>query len=230
MASASLWLRDFLDLFSPRYCAVCGARLNDTERELCGPCLLELPYVACNDFYDNPVARLLWENVPLERAHSLFYYRHDSDSHLLLVRLKYEHRPELGRWAGRFMADTLLPCGFFDGVDAVVAVPLHWRRQWQRGYNQSLMLARGISEATGLPLLRGWVRRIRNNETQTHKMPAERIRNVENLFRSRPGMPCRHVLLVDDVLTTGATLTACARAMVAANPQLRISVLTLARA
>lgn len=74
------------------------------------------------------------------------------------------------------------------------------------------------------------MRRIRNNETQTHKMPAERIRNVENLFRSRSGMPCRHVLLVDDVLTTGATLTACARAMVAANPQLRISVLTLARA
>ena len=230
MASLPTWLNDLRDLFAPRYCAVCGNRLITTEQKLCGPCLAELPYAAMGDFRDNPVARLFWAKIPIERAHSYILYRHESPSHRLLMQLKYSHRPDLGPWLGRMMARDLAPMGFFQGIDCLVPVPLHWRRRWTRGYNQSLMLARGIAQATGLPLATDYVRRMRNNPTQTRKSQSERLRNVEGLFQSRPGIPHRHLLLIDDVLTTSATLTACAQAILHENPDVVFSVLTLAKA
>ena len=220
---------DFLNLFSARHCAVCGRPLSAGERSVCGGCLLGLPYMMEPDFYDNPVSRLLWAKMPLERAYSFLWYRKDDLSAPLLHQLKYRHRPDVGREMGRMMAHDLLARGFFADVDAIVAVPLHWIRQFRRGYNQSQALALGVSEVTGIPVLQRWVKRVRNNATQTRKTAAERTANTEQLFRARPGMPCRHVLIVDDVLTTGATAASCASAIVQTNPHVRISVLTLAK-
>ena len=192
--------------------------------------MLGLPYLPMQDFADNPSSRIFWANIPIEKAHSYLLYRHDSDANRLLAQLKYNHRPDLGRWLGRMMARELRPKGFFTDVECIIAVPLHWRRHWSRGYNQSYELACGVAEVTGLPLLRRQVRRVRNNESQTRKSGEERIQNVQNLFIARPALPYRHVLLVDDVLTTGSTLTSCAKALLQANPDVRFSILTLARA
>ena len=230
MASLSTWLTDFRDLFFPRYCAVCDRRLITREQKLCGKCLMLLPYIEVRDLRDNPMARLFWAKIPIEKAHSYIHYRNDSSSHNLLMQLKYGHRPDLGLWLGRMMARDLMASGFFDDVDCLMPVPLHWRRQWSRGYNQSRQLARGIAKATGLPIADGYVRRVRNNPTQTNKSSSERIQNVKDLFLSRPDIPYRHLLLIDDVLTTGATLTAFAEAIQRQNPDVVFSILTLAKA
>lgn len=146
------------------------------------------------------------------------------------MKLKYLHRPDLGRWMGQTMARDLLPKGFFEDVEALMYVPLHWQRQWSRGYNQSRLVAFGIAEVTGLPVLKGAVWRLRNNESQTSKSSEERQKNVRDLFQAKPGIPFRHVLLIDDVLTTGATLSSCAEAISRQNPDMCFSILTWAKA
>ncbi len=239
------WMHDFFDLMFPRCCAVCGAHLGRTEREVCASCLVSLPYINLNEnedqnedqndnvnenFYSNAIARLFWGRFPIERAWSYLRYRSDSESHLLLMQLKYNHRPDVGVYFGRMMARDLVPKGFFRDIDCLMPLPLHWKRRLARGYNQSTELAKGIAEVTGVPVVTGCIERVRNNETQTHKSVEERIRNVENLFRLRRPIPYRHILLVDDVLTTGASLTACAQAILRAQPDVRFSVLTLAKA
>ena len=230
MAIAIRLLRDFRDLLSPRYCAICGSRLGTSEQKVCTRCLLTMPYVGDIDFNDNFVTRLFWGKLPVERGYSYMYYNRGDNSHNLLTQLKYVHRLDIGQWAGRMIANDLLPKGFFDGVECIVPVPLHWRRLLKRGYNQSEQLARGVAEVTGLPLLKGHVRRIRNNPTQTHKSAEERYENVKNLFRLRRRIPYRNVLLIDDVLTTGATMASCIKAILEVQPETRISVLTMAKA
>lgn len=230
MASLKTWLCDFRDLISPRYCPICGNRLNSTEEEVCGKCLMMLPYIPIKDFYDNPTARLFWAKIPVERAHSYIRYHNEWDSHRLLMFLKYNHRPDIGRWMGRLMARDLHSMGFFEDMDCIAAVPLHWKRQMKRGYNQSIELARGVADITGLPLVRRQIVRLRNNSTQTRKSMEERIENVESLFHVKSRLPYHHILLIDDVLTTGATLTACAKAILQHNPEMKVSILTLAKA
>lgn len=230
MAIAIRLLRDFRDLLSPRYCAICGTRLNTSEQKVCTNCLLTMPYVGEMDFVDNPITRLFWGKIPIERGFSYIHYSRGDNSHKLLMQLKYAHRLDVGRWAGRIIAGELLPKGFFDGIDCIVPVPLHWRRRLKRGYNQSEQIARGVASVTRLPLLKSHVCRIRNNETQTHKSADERMRNVENLFRVVRPIPYHHILIIDDVLTTGATLYSCAKAILDAQPDTRISILTLAKA
>jgi len=146
-----------------------------------------------------------------------------------LEKLKYQHRPDIGTKLGRNIGQELKAKGFFSDIDAIVPVPLHWKRWITRGYNQSTQLANGISAVTGLPVEEHLVRRIRNNTTQTGMNSSQRQDNVENIFLSRE--TCyHHLLLVDDVLTTGATLTSCAQSILRQNPKVRFSVLTLAKA
>ncbi|MBQ9559629.1 MAG: ComF family protein [Bacteroidaceae bacterium] len=229
MSDVSAWLRDFRDLLNPRFCAICGCRLTPTEQKLCGACLTKLPYLLSEGWENNLSARLFWGQIPVERAYSHILYEPESDSHRLLMQMKYNHRPDLCRWVGHMLAENLQPGGFFEGIEAIVPVPLHWRRLWKRGYNQSFEMALGVSDLTRLPILKHAVKRVRNNVSQTHMSASERIRNVQGLFRALSGLPCHHILLVDDVLTTGATLSACARAISDANSQVRFSFLTLAR-
>lgn len=230
MTSLRHRLRDFIDIFSPRYCAVCGCRLNTTERILCAGCRMRLPYMRIDDFYDNPISRLFWAKIPVEKAASFIHYKHDSDSHLLLMQLKYNHRPDIGRSMGEVMAQDLQRRGFFQDIDAIVPIPLHWKRFWKRGYNQSMQLAMGINKVTRIPILGKAVRRVRNNESQTSKSFQERMENVDDLFEAKPITPYRHILIVDDVLTTSATMLACAKALLDKNPDISISILTLAKA
>jgi len=223
------WLSDFFNLFSPRFCAICSESLTPSEQLLCSHCLITLPYTRIHDFYSNDVVNQFLARIPIERGYSYIWYRSGTDSHTLLEKLKYQHRPDIGTKLGRNIGQELKAKGFFSDIDAIVPVPLHWKRWITRGYNQSTQLANGISAVTGLPVEEHLVRRIRNNTTQTGMNSSQRQDNVENIFLSRE--TCyHHLLLVDDVLTTGATLTSCAQSILRQNPKVRFSVLTLAKA
>ena len=179
--------------------------------------------------YDNAVSQLFWGLLPVERAAALFFYEPHSETARLLYQLKYNQRPDIGEDMGRVMAQEMQFARYFDDIDVLLPVPLSRKRYRQRGYNQSEMLARGISDITGLPIDTCSVSREHFRKSQTSLTRLERRGNVEDIFRLRhpERLEGRHVLLIDDVCTTGATLMACGEA-IRHVPGIRISVLTLA--
>ena len=224
------WFHSFWSLLFPRCCVVCGSPLSRGEECLCTCCNINLPRTGFHLRKDNPVECLFWGRIPgLKRASSFLFYRKGSDFRRILHLLKYGGYKELGEVMGRYMSAELSSGEFFDGVDMIIPVPLHRKKQKLRGYNQSEWIARGIASVTCIPLCAECMIREKNTETQTRKSTFERWENVEGIFRlcDTVHFEGKHVLLVDDVLTTGATTVACASAFAGVSG-IRISVLTLA--
>ena len=223
------WITRILDFISPRLCVVCGHRLSPTERSLCGVCLFHLPRT---DFHqkplDNPMAQLFWGLAPIEKAAALFYYHPHSETAQLVYRLKYNNRPDIGEDMGRVMACELQATDFFSDIDVLLPVPLASKRLRQRGYNQSEQLAIGISDITHLPIVTKALRRKHFQQSQTTLNRWQRQENVEDTFWLKDGsqLQDKHVLLIDDICTTGATLISCANTLKDIEG-IRISVLTL---
>lgn len=226
----SLW-SDIWKLFFPSCCLVCGKILLGDEEHLCFRCLSGLPRTQMHRQRDNEMEKCLWGKMSIERATAYLYYAKGGDVQKLLFDLKYYGNAKLGHFMGRCMARELLPSGFFEGIDGIIPVPLHRRKQRWRRYNQSRVLAEGISSVTGIPLWDSLLVRTQFTETQTRKGSYERWMNVKDVFDclSQEAMGGKHILLVDDVMTTGATLVACADALRGVEG-LRMSVLTLAMA
>ena len=222
-------LNDVWEFFFPRYCVVCGKRLLLGEEHLCVECLCALPRIRFRNQEKNEIAKLLWGKMPIERASAFLYYSKGGDVRELLFQLKYYGNQKIGYFMGRCMAKELISTGFFDGIEGIIPIPLHDRKRKSRGYNQSELLAEGISSIVRIPLFKNVLRRKQYTETQTHKSNYERWSNVMDVFEgvSLERLSFKHVLLVDDVLTTGATLVACADAFRGVEG-IRISVLTLA--
>ena len=224
----SFWHR-LLDLISPRLCVVCGQRLTVSEDVICTKCNLHLPRTDFHqDSYENEMAKLFWHQIPIERATALFYYESHAETANILYELKYKDHPEVGEVMGRLMAKELQASGFFDGIDGIVPIPLAKKRQRQRGYNQSLEIARGISEITGLPIYNKVVRRKAFEGSQTNKGRWERNENVEGVFelKDASAIQGKHLLMVDDVVTTGATVIACVQELCKAD-NVKVSVIAL---
>lgn len=223
------WWTRIVDFIAPRSCVICGRRLSPTERSLCSVCVLHL-YRTTFQFTpeDNEMAQLFWGLLPVERTAALIYYEPRSETAALIYKLKYGHRPDIGEDLGRIMAEEMKPAGFLDGIDILLPIPLSKKRYWQRGYNQSEMLARGMSEVTGLPVITKAVRRTNFRQSQTSLTRKERQENVEGTFvlRHPELLENKHVLLIDDICTTGATLLACSEA-IRSIKGIRISILTL---
>lgn len=223
------WWTRILDFISPRLCVVCGERLSPTERSLCSVCMLHLPrttYQFSPD--DNPMAQLFWHLTPIKRAAALLYYEPHSELARLIYDLKYHDRPDIGEDMGRLMANEMQLAHYFDDIDVLLPVPLSRKRLRQRGYNQSEMLAIGVSDITHLPIVTNALRRKHFVKSQTRLSRHERQENVEDMFELRDGsrLQGKHVLLIDDICTTGATLIACIDAL-KNIPGIRLSVLTL---
>lgn len=224
----SFWTR-LLDLISPRLCVVCGNRLSITEEVLCGKCNLHLPRTGFHrDPYENILAKTFWGQIPIQRASALFYYEAQAETAAILYQLKYKNHPEIGGVMGRMLAREVLGSGFFEGIDAIVPVPLARKRQRQRGYNQSQEIARGICEVSGLPIYNKVVRRNIFEGSQTSRGRWERNENVENVFELTDAELIRHkhLLIIDDVITTGATVIACAKTL-CQSEGVTVSVLAL---
>lgn len=222
---------DLWELFFPRCCVVCGRRLQQSEEYLCLHCLGRLPLTGMHRHPDNPMEKQLWGKFPLGRATSFLYYAKEGYTQKVVFALKYYGVSRLGIFLGRRMAAELMPSGFFQDIDYLVPVPLHEKKKRQRGYNQSEMLAEGISSVTGIPVSDRLVIRGQFTETQTRMKAHERWTNVSGAFvcSAPEAFEGKHILLVDDVMTTGSTLVSCADALSGVS-RLRISVLTLALA
>ena len=224
----NIWI-DLWEFFFPRCCVVCEERLARSEEFLCFKCLSSLP--RSNTQINKEMEKGLWGKIPVERAHSFLYYTKGGDVRKLLYELKYYRNPKIGHYLGRCMAEELVPTGFFDGIDYIIPVPLHKKKQETRGYNQSEQLAAGISSVVGCEVLDNVLIRVKQTDTQTRKGHYERWINVKDVFDYVPSrdLSGKHILLLDDVFTTGATIVACADVL-KQIPDLRISVLTLALA
>ena len=218
-----------LDLIAPRVCPACGCRLGITEEPLCAACNIALPRTMHQlHSFDNEAARLFWGRIPVEKCAAFFLYKPSSPSSNLIYKLKYFDRPDIGEQLGQLVATEYATENFFDGITALLPVPLTRRRTIQRGYNQSLEIARGISAVTGLPIVTNAIRRKSFIESQTQKDLWQRTKNVENAFElcAAEKLNNRHVLLIDDVITTGATLTAVGKELTKV-PDIKISILSL---
>ena len=222
-------LARLIDTLAPRSCVVCGTRLTVTEEVMCACCNHSLPRTGyAKSAYDNRLARLFWGRIPIEKGAAFFFYKAHSDTSRLLYQLKYGGHPELGERLGRIVAAEFAQDGFFDGITAMVPVPLAHQREKERGYNQSVEIAHGISAETVLPVLDKVLERISFHGSQTQKDRWERNENVEKAFHLLDALALnnQHILLIDDVITSGATLVAAAKEVLKAV-NVKISVLSL---
>lgn len=230
MSTLSDLLFDVASLLFPPVCPVCGRLLDDGARTLCTRCRMTAPLTRFWEEFDNPMTRRLWGLLPVVHASAFYYYTEGGVWRRPIYAFKYggawRLARELGRWYGGYLAES----PFYGDVEAVVPVPLHWRKLLVRGYNQAEYLAEGIAAELGVGVERRSVVRLRNNPSQTHGGRRERWRNVEGIFgvRRPERLAGRHLLLVDDVFTTGATVVSCASAILSAVPDCRISIAALA--
>jgi len=230
MSTLSNILDDLLGLFFERRCIVCGRRLVDGERDICIACRYSAPLTGFAAEADNPLFRRFWGVVPVERAAALLFFIRGSEWRRTIHSFKYEGRWGSARALGRWLGEELDAGGLFATVDTAVPVPLHPGRRLRRGYNQSEYAARGIADVLGIGVdTRALVRR-RDNPSQTTLRDEEKRANVRDLFAVRrpERLRGRHILLVDDVITSGETVTACIEAIVSAVPDCRISVACIA--
>lgn len=230
------WWRLLFDLLFPKECAVCGRVLNYHENHFCLECFADMPLTYFWKVKENPAERVFWGRANLERVYSLFYYteRWRAPVHML----KYNGNIPVGKRMGEMLGEKIASVQEAMPVDYIVPVPLHWRKRMKRGYNQSEIIACGIAVGLGTcgacnPLVLGdLLQRSRFTNTQTAKDRLERWHNVSSAFRFNPKCrtlptPGSHILLVDDVLTTGATLEACASILVR-ELGCRVSIATVA--
>ena len=203
---------DFLELLFPSLCITCGERLLTHEKYICMKCWLDMPVTNFHMDPENNVARLFWGRVNIQQATSYFFYRKGSRYQKLIHFIKYRGLKELGYETGIRFGELLSYSPVYNSVEMIVPVPLHPKKQKRRGFNQSEWIARGIAVRFDHPVVADNLYRSVFNPTQTRKDRYSRWQNVEGIFKVRdPGrFEGKHILLVDDVITTGSTLEACA--------------------
>jgi ComF family protein len=221
---------DFISMFYPRYCLVCHGGLVKGEDKLCTRCIYHLPKSNYHTNPHNPVFKRLEGRFPLHAASAFLVFRKRGRAQKILHALKYQNQPELGVLIGRVYGDDIAKIEQFK-ADAIIPIPLHISRLRKRGYNQSELFGKGLAEALKIPLLNKAVERRVKTETQTKKNKLLRWRNVEEVFvvNDSKAIEGAHVLLVDDVITTGATIEACAQQLINAGCG-KISVISIAYA
>ena len=222
-------VNDLASVIVPSYCVVCNRPLLKGERHVCLHCLAHLPRTGiCGGDFTPLHHRLASTAVCIDRVAAWFYYTQGSPYNAIITMAKYADRPSLSRMSGEIFAREISCTNFFGGIDLLQPVPLAFWKGFRRGYNQSHQIALGISAITGIPV--GNLLKARPHSTQTRKDAYGRYINSLEVFSARRAATAydnKHILLIDDVLTTGSTILACARALLTAAPGATVSVLTL---
>ena len=223
------WIDALIGLFYPSVCAACGNTLYKWERLVCVRCRNFLPKTGYEQNEDNPLAQLFYGKVRLKAVTACFFFSKEGKVQHLIHELKYKGNADAGIFLGQELGKSIKEALLFQDIDYLIPVPLHPKKKKQRGYNQSTLIAQGVSEVTGIPVDESFLVRQVNTATQTHKSKEERWQNVKDIFEVRhlEQLEGKYVLLIDDVLTTGATLEACALKL-SAVPDITISCATAA--
>ena len=211
-------------------CIFCGSHTEEGTHSICNRCRFDIPLTNYQQEADNPVKERFDGIVPVEQASALFFYMGGSRWQTLVHRFKYSGKWQLAYAMGRWYGALLRESGLYDDVEVIVPVPLHPLKILKRGYNQSRYIAEGIAKEMGVKVSARSVRRVRNNPSQARRSASARWENVEALFsvRSVESLRGKHILVVDDVITTGATVASCIKAIQDAVPDCRVSVAALA--
>jgi ComF family protein len=223
-----LW-DDFLSLLFPRLCYACGDHLQRNENLICTDCYVMMPRTNYHMEENNPVSQLFWGRCPIEKAAAFSFYNKGSRIRNLIHNLKYRGVRDIGYELGRIYGSALSRSGFVTGIDIIIPVPLHPGKKRQRGFNQSDLISIGLSETTGIPVDSETLERKIVTGTQTRRSRYERWTNVEGIFAVGDSMKIagKHILLVDDVITTGSTLESCANELLKTEG-VKVSVVALA--
>lgn len=220
---------DFLSLFYPQVCAGCNGELLQGEKFVCVNCLLSLPYTGFASQTPNPSEQTFWGRVDIAAGASFLYFRKGNATQKIMHRIKYKSEKELAEYMGRLMGQELKASGRFGGIGVVIPVPMHPSKQRKRGFNQSEWFAKGLSAIINAPVLTDVLLKTTATESQTKKSRWQRWINADEKYtlKNPQHIAGKKILLVDDTLTTGATLEACAGMLLQANPQ-SISIATMA--
>lgn len=220
---------DLLDLIYPNLCFICGETLLKSESHICLSCLNNIPRTNYHLLTDNPVEKRFWGKAPIFRGTSFFFFQKGSPFQKLLHELKYKGNKEIGEILGRYAAAELLNSPDFCSIDIIIPIPLHPKRFAQRGYNQSEWISKGLSAVLDKPQDTNTLKRVKQTTTQTKKSVFERFENTEGIFElsGAKELEGKHLLLIDDVLTTGSTLNAAINTLLNI-PNVKISIFTLA--
>ena len=220
---------DTLHLFYPHLCIGCNSDLLDEKNLLCLRCINDLPHTNFAQHANNPLEKAFWGRLPLTAAHAEFYFSKESLIQHLIHQLKYKNNKDIGIFLGEMMGKSLLNSNRFSDIDCLAPLPLFKDKEHKRGYNQSAIICKGMAAVMNLPVLVGAVTRERFTETQTRKHRVERWENVDGSFivKKPESLQGKHILLVDDVITTGATLEACGQTILKMD-NTRLSIAALA--
>ena len=223
------FLNHLINLFYPQVCPACGNLLTSNEETVCLICCYLLPKTEYEKNADNPLAQMFYGQVNFNAVTAEFFFSKTGKVQHLLHQLKYEGNQDAGFFLGQQLGESIKDAELFRGIDFIIPIPLHPKKEHLRGYNQSYVIAQGVEDKTSIPIMRDCLYRKVFTSTQTKKSREERWNNVKDIFDVKNGerLKGRHILLIDDVLTTGATLMA-AGITLSKIENIKISVATAA--
>ena len=222
-------IADFFYLLYPHLCLACGTEAPPYKQDICTKCEATLPQSHFHKSKDNPFTERFWGRVPLQTGAGMYLFSKQSRVAHLIHNFKYNGKKEIGVFLGRRYGHILKREAHFDDIDCIVPVPLHWKKERQRGFNQSEMFGNGLAESMEIPCIKNGLERLSHTESQTKKSRQARLENMQGVFAVKNGkaLSGKHILLVDDVLTTGSTLEVCANELLKV-PYTKVSMATIA--
>lgn len=231
LKNLTILAQDIVELILPSTCLICQKELTRQEKFCCSFCLTELQYTHYERFNEpTPMDQLFWGRSQIHSTFALLDYEKGKSTQILLHELKYKNNPALGRYLGGFIAKKLKNTAIIQGIDALVPVPIHHRKRFTRGYNQSEEIAKGISKSTLIPIHTEFISKSSHVGSQTKRGRFLRWDNVSENFSISKTIPStiQHLAIIDDVVTTGATIEAMVATIHKNYPHIRISIISLA--
>jgi ComF family protein len=229
IASIKSYLSDFAHLFFPHNCEGCGTDNLQNDEWLCTKCAYELPETNFINTINNPVEKIFYGRINIQHAAAAFYFTKDAILQKLLIQLKYKGNQQVGLYLGMKLGEQLKAAERFNDIDAIIPLPLNPKKEIKRGYNQAQIICEGIVAVWKKPIYKNIVARKYFTETQTQQNRVHRWQNMQSVFEvsDTKTLANKHILLIDDVITTGATLEACGAAILKIQST-KLSIATVA--